>query len=148
MAQIGILAALHRRVTDGHGRHVETSLVDGTLAYLGMVWSDSDDPSVAPQLNPGGRRLVSRTFLCADDEYLGVHTGAVGAFDRFIEVVGLRDEIPMPESGSSMALALTDDQVVTMRDRIPEIFGTRTRERVAARSARRRRVRDPGATAW
>ena len=128
MAQIGILAALHRRVTDGHGRHVETSLVDGTLAYLGMVWSDSDDPSAAPRLNPGGRRLVSRTFLCADDEYLGVHTGAVGAFDRFIEVVGLRDEIPMPESGSSMALALTADQVVTMRDRIPEIFLTRTRE--------------------
>lgn len=128
LAQIGILAALHRRHSDGHGRLVETSLVDGVLAYLGMVWGDSDDLSVMPQLNPGGRRLVSRTFLCADGKYVGVHTGAVGAFGRFITVMGLQDEIPVHQDGSDMGVALDAEQAAIVRDRIPELFLGRSRE--------------------
>ena len=42
LALLGTLAALYRRSYDGVGRHVETSLLDGALAYHSMLWSESD----------------------------------------------------------------------------------------------------------
>ena len=39
---IGALAALRRAREDGWGRHVETSLLDGALAYHSMLWGESD----------------------------------------------------------------------------------------------------------
>ena len=35
---IGVLAALYRRESDGWGRRVETSLVDGVAAYMAQAW--------------------------------------------------------------------------------------------------------------
>ena len=51
LALIGTLAALYRREDDGVGRHVETSLLDGALAYLSMLWGESD-------ATPGGTDLT------------------------------------------------------------------------------------------
>ena len=61
MGLIGVLAALYRREDDGWGRRVETSLVDGVLAYMAQAWGYGDaSPSVvnmasfgAPRLSPG-----------------------------------------------------------------------------------------------
>lgn len=118
----GTLAALYRRGEDGHGRRVETSLLDGALSFLAMLWGDSDDVSLTPPVVPGRIRLVSRTYRCADDEYLGVHTGAVGAFGRFIRVLGLQDRIPSAEDGTDMQVLLTPEQGAIVLDEIPEIF--------------------------
>ena len=83
---------------DGRGRRVETSLVDGVLAYLMMLWGDSDNGPGAHV--PGAVRLVARSFLCGDGEYLGVHTGAVGAFDRLMNVLGLADQFAVDRVGT------------------------------------------------
>jgi crotonobetainyl-CoA:carnitine CoA-transferase CaiB-like acyl-CoA transferase len=124
---IGTLAALYRRGEDGHGRHVETSLLDGALSFLGMLWGDSDDESLTPPVRPGSIRLVSRTYRCADNEYLGVHTGAVGAFGRLIRVLGLQDRIPATEDGTDMRIPLTPEQSAIVLDEIPEIFARESR---------------------
>src|SRR3954467_7309687 len=88
LALIGTLAALHRRDDDGWGRHVETSLLDGALAYFSMPWGESDATPPGPTLKAQGTtRIITRTFLCADDRYVGVHTGAVGAFGRLMCVL-------------------------------------------------------------
>jgi MYXO-CTERM domain-containing protein len=108
LALIGVLAALYRRGDDGHGRHVETSLYDGALAYLSMMWGESD-ASGGLAMKPGRQRLITRSFLCGDDQYLGVHTGAVGAFGRLMKVLGLDDRIPSSESGLDMGIPLTDE---------------------------------------
>jgi hypothetical protein len=50
---------------DGIGRRVETTLLDGVLAYLGIKWADVDI-GVAPA-DPGSIRLVCRPFVCAGD---------------------------------------------------------------------------------
>src|SRR3954447_8300149 len=42
LAVLGTLAAVRRARDDGHGRHVETSLLDGALAYHSMMWGESD----------------------------------------------------------------------------------------------------------
>ena len=59
-------AWLCRRLADGRGRHVETSLMDGALAYLSMMWGDTDDGEPAPVV--GTEQLVAATFRCADGE--------------------------------------------------------------------------------
>jgi crotonobetainyl-CoA:carnitine CoA-transferase CaiB-like acyl-CoA transferase len=127
LALVGTLGALHRRGEDGHGRHVETSLLDGALSFLAMMWGDSDDEALTPPVTPGRIRLVSRTFRCADDEYLGVHTAAVGAFGRLIRVLELQDRVPAAEDGTDMRIPLTPEQSTIVMEEIPEIFLTAPR---------------------
>ena len=125
LAVIGLLAALYRRDDDGVGRLVETSLVDGALAYLSMVWGTTD-ASPAPPLSvrAGTGRLIATTFRCADDRYIGVHTGAVGAFGRLMKVLGLDDRIPSSESGLDMGVPLTPEQREIIDTELHRIFAS------------------------
>jgi crotonobetainyl-CoA:carnitine CoA-transferase CaiB-like acyl-CoA transferase len=120
LAAIGVLGALLRREEDGTGRHVETSLLDGALAYLSMLWGEADVSP--PPRDPGGARLIARNFMCADGEYMGVHTGAVGAFGRLMQLVGLDDRIPPSATGLDMGVPLEPDQRILLHERLPEIF--------------------------
>jgi crotonobetainyl-CoA:carnitine CoA-transferase CaiB-like acyl-CoA transferase len=128
LAAIGSLAALYRRTFDGRGRHVQTSLVDGALSYLGMMWGDADDVNAAPPVVPGSIKLISRSFRCADDEYLGVHTGAVGAFGRLIRELGLADRISVAADGSDMRVPLSDVERAIALDEVPVIFESQPRD--------------------
>ncbi|MCB0934557.1 MAG: CoA transferase [Mycobacterium sp.] len=128
LAVIGSLAALYRRTFDGWGRHVQTSLVDGALSYLGMMWGDADDAKSAPPVVPGSIKLISRSFRCADDEYIGVHTGAVGAFGRLIRELGLADRIAVTSDGSDMRVPLNDEERAIVLDEVPAIFETQPRD--------------------
>ncbi len=120
LAFLGTLAALYRRSQDGGGRHVDTSLLDGALAYHSMLWSESD-ASVAAMAAQGvgqnstaGTRLITRSFVCSDDQYIGIHTGAVGAFGRLMKVLDLDDRIPPSASGLDMGAPLTTEQIALL----------------------------------
>ena len=132
LAVVGILAARLRGLDDGVGRHVETSLLDGTMAFHSMMWGESD-ASVAAGVGPidmarsSGMRLITRSFLCADGEYIGVHTGAVGAFGRLMEVLGLDDRIPPSETGIDMGVSLAPDEAELLAREIHPIFAAQTR---------------------
>src|SRR4029077_11137487 len=52
LAVLGALAALRRAREDGWGRHVETSLLDGALAYHSMLWGESDAAVARPDAPP------------------------------------------------------------------------------------------------
>ena len=125
LAAIGTLAALHRRVSDRAGRRVRTSLLDGALAYLAMMWSDDDRDS--PPHAHGSRRLVARAFECADGEYLGIHTGAVGAFDRLMEVLGLAEHFHTTGSGPAMGMELDPNQRRIVLEDLPKVMATKPR---------------------
>ena len=124
LATIGVLAALYRRHDDGVGRLVETSLLDGALAYF-MMWGDTDE-AVGP-LAPGSYRIIAGTVLCGDGEYLGVHTGAIGAFGRTMQVLGLDDRIPPSETGLDMGVPLTPEQKTIIDTEMHEIFASQPR---------------------
>ena len=128
LALIGSLAALYRRTKDGMGRHVETSLVDGALSYLALFWGDADDARSAPPIVPGSVRIVSQSFRCADDEYLGVHTGAVGAFGRLISELGLGDKIRVAADGSDMGQPLDESERSVLLEQIPALFESEPRD--------------------
>jgi crotonobetainyl-CoA:carnitine CoA-transferase CaiB-like acyl-CoA transferase len=128
LSVFGVLAALYRRGIDGIGRDVETSLYDGALAYLAMMWGDSDDADRTPPIAPGASRLVARTFACSDGEYLGVHTGAVGAFGRLMKVLGLDNEVLASTTGVDMGDPLTPAEAEIIGNRVPEIFASKPRD--------------------
>jgi crotonobetainyl-CoA:carnitine CoA-transferase CaiB-like acyl-CoA transferase len=135
LALIGTLAALYRRSHDGLGRDVETSLLDGALAYHSILWSESD-ASVAAMAAKGGlswsaattgTRLITRSFVCADDQYIGIHTGAVGAFGRLMTVLGLDDRIPPSSSGLDMGAPLTPDQAALLERELHRLIAAKPR---------------------
>jgi crotonobetainyl-CoA:carnitine CoA-transferase CaiB-like acyl-CoA transferase len=125
LALIGILAALYRQAGNGTGHHVETSLLDGALAFLSMVWGDVE--GAAARLTTGANRLVARSYLCAGDEYIGVHTGAVGAWGRLMKALGLDDRVSSSENGLDMGVPLTPAERVIMDGEIHDIFASRSR---------------------
>lgn len=126
LAVIGTLAALYRRQDDGRGRLVETSLIDGALAYLAMGWSDTDVP--VPRVGSAGKRTVVGTVRCGDGTYLGLHTGAIGAFGRLMEELGVADRIPPSPDGLDMALMATPDELEFLETELPRIFATESRD--------------------
>lgn len=135
LAAIGIMAALYRRLDDGVGRRVETSLFDGALAFHSMTWGESDAALAKGQKHISGRdlakptniRLITRSFVCGDGEYIGIHTGAVGAFDRLMAVLGLQDRIPPANSGFEMGTPLTPEQAELLERKIHGIFAAQPR---------------------
>jgi crotonobetainyl-CoA:carnitine CoA-transferase CaiB-like acyl-CoA transferase len=125
LGAVGVLAGLIRRESTGFGCEVETSMYDGALAFLMMLWGDNDKGP--PAHIPGGRKLVARSFECADGEYIGVHTGAVGAFGRLMKVLGIDDRIPASESPLEMGIPLSEEQAKIVADEIPALFLSKPR---------------------
>ena len=100
LAVIGIGAALVARESTGRGQLVETSMLDGVLAFMTMFWESLEhlpDASAPSSLAPS-RRLLVGSFVCGDGEYLGVHTGANGSHARLMTAMGLADRVP-PAAG-------------------------------------------------
>ena len=131
MGLIGVLAALYRREDDNWGRHVETSLLDGTIAYLSQGWGYSESMiKNAAQLMAlmGGSRFVSRTFRCADDEYLGVCTFGRGAFDRLTAALGIEDRFAPGDPAFGVMSPLSPEEAKIMQDELPEIFASQPRK--------------------
>ena len=134
---IGTLASLYRRALDGCGRRVETSLFDGAYAYLGPYYATQWEaqpahPRADSELDfhsptPTGTRLVCGSYQCADGEWIGVHTGAVGAFGRLMKLVGLADRVPPSETGLDMGIALTPEEKRVM-DELYGIFSSEPRD--------------------
>ncbi|MGE0741720.1 MAG: CoA transferase [Hyphomonadaceae bacterium] len=129
LAVVGILATLYRRMDDGVGRRVETSLLDGAMAFHTMLWGESDAALAKGEKRLDMRgatklRLITRSFICSDDAYVGVHTGAVGAFGRLMQVLGLDDKIPPSESGLDMGIELTPEQADYLEANIHTIFAS------------------------
>ena len=125
LAIIGSLSALYQRRSDGRGRRIETSLFDGALAYM-MTWGVTDRDTSGHI--PGDRRAVTRTFQCADEEFIAVHTGAVGAFNRLLDVLSLTDRIAPSGDGLDMSVRATAEEMQVLIDELPAMFRQRTQE--------------------
>ena len=130
MAILGVLAALYRREDDGWGRRVETSLLDGVLAYMAQALGYGDASAPVESANAaapfGAPRFVTRTFLCEDDEWLGLSTFGRGAFDRLMIVLGINDRVP-PADGAGVTAQLSPEEAAIVFNEVPEIFLTKQR---------------------
>ena len=97
-----------------------------------MMWGESDT-SIASREAPlsfestARTRLVTGSFECSDGEYVGLHTGAVGAFGRAMCVLGVDDRVPPSADGMDMGMPLTDEQIPILQFELVDIFETRPR---------------------
>jgi crotonobetainyl-CoA:carnitine CoA-transferase CaiB-like acyl-CoA transferase len=104
LLQIGVLGALFERERTGIGQTVTTSLLDGLAILSTARWIGGE--KIGPPLLTGSRittrhsnlRIVVSLFECAGGEWIQVHTGPRGAFDRMLKVVG-RDDLAMENAG-------------------------------------------------
>jgi crotonobetainyl-CoA:carnitine CoA-transferase CaiB-like acyl-CoA transferase len=136
LAVIGVMAALVERQSTQRGQQVETSLVDGALAFMSMFWERLEhdptprSPSRGAPEAPSRYRLLVRTFQCEDGEYLGIHTGAVGSHGRLMEALGLSDRVaPAPGGIQEKKVPLTEEEAVVVAEEVPRVFARRPRAR-------------------
>jgi crotonobetainyl-CoA:carnitine CoA-transferase CaiB-like acyl-CoA transferase len=131
LAAIGILAALRARRSTGAGQRVDVSLLDGLVAQSSMNWwwNENDVSYLArsgTEKGFGRTRVVTDPFLCADGEWIMIHTGGPGAFKRAMDILGVGEKVrTIP--GMEMAVRLDDDEYEAARHRAPEAFRSRPR---------------------
>jgi crotonobetainyl-CoA:carnitine CoA-transferase CaiB-like acyl-CoA transferase len=104
LLQIGILGALLERERTGIGQTVTTSLLDGIAILSNARWVGGE--KLGPPLLTSSRistrhnnlRIVVSLFECSGGEWIQVHTGPRGAFDRMLKVMG-RDDLVNENAG-------------------------------------------------
>lgn len=125
MASYGILAALHARAKTGLGQQVDTSLRNATIMMQRWGWS----APVADAPEPGGRLMMTRSFLCGDGEYLWTHTGARGSFERLMKALGMTEFIAERAGfhGARMDTITTKEIAAEFNKLAEEIFASKSR---------------------
>ncbi len=129
LAVMGIMAALVQREDTGTGQRVDTSIYDGALSFLNMFWEGLEnlpDGAERPALSPT-RRLMVRSIACGDGEYLGIHTGAAGSYNRLMDALGLSDRIPPPPGNREKAVPLTEEEAAIITNEVPKVFASQPR---------------------
>jgi crotonobetainyl-CoA:carnitine CoA-transferase CaiB-like acyl-CoA transferase len=128
LAVIGVMAALVEREHTGAGQRVDTSIYDGALSFLNMFWEGLEHlrEEERPALSPT-RRLLVGSMLCGDGEYLGVHTGAAGSYNRLIDALGLSDRVPPPPGNREKTVPLTAEEAEVITVEVPRVFASQPR---------------------
>ena len=132
VATIGTLGALQARRNSGRGQLVDASLLDGILAQSPMNWwwNEKELSYLArsgTEQGFGRQRIVTDLFLCADNEYVMVHTGGSGGFKRTMDLLGFGDRIQTVTGRLEMSVPLDDDEYYVARTLATEAMKTRPR---------------------
>jgi crotonobetainyl-CoA:carnitine CoA-transferase CaiB-like acyl-CoA transferase len=99
---LGTMTALYLREESERGQIVDVSLKDGALAMMTMQWASAErGMSTATGSAFHKKRLLVQNFRCRDGEWLHLHTGAVGAFERLMTAMGLDEYAGRPFAGES-----------------------------------------------
>ncbi|MGE0667156.1 MAG: CaiB/BaiF CoA transferase family protein [Sphingomonadales bacterium] len=135
IACIGILAALRARRVTGRGQQVGASMLDGVLAQSPMNWwwhekgfSYIDRKAASSGDKFGYRRLITRTYQCADGAYLQIHTGGPGGFKRTMDILGLGEKIREITGQPEMAVPLDEQEYQVARFQVEDVFRTKGRD--------------------
>jgi crotonobetainyl-CoA:carnitine CoA-transferase CaiB-like acyl-CoA transferase len=131
LAGIGALAAIRARRFTGRGQVVDVSLLDGVLgqAPMNWWWNEKGESYLATEAEGtfGRRRTMMDMFLCADDEYIMIHTGGQGSFKATMDVLGLGARIKSVQGKLEMSVPLDDDEYEVTRTEVPAAFRRRPR---------------------
>ncbi|MEE9284577.1 MAG: CoA transferase [Dehalococcoidia bacterium] len=98
---IGTLTALLVREQTGRGQHVDTSLRDGALAMMTMNWAHAEKGQDLYGRPVWVKRLLVEMFQGSEGDWLHLHTGAQGAFERLMAGVGLNEYVNTPMTEES-----------------------------------------------
>jgi alpha-methylacyl-CoA racemase len=121
----GVLAALVERATSGRGQVIDAAMVDGASYLMSMIYSFlasglwEDRPGA--NLLDGGAPFYS-TYECADGKYVAVGALEAHFYARLLDTLGITDAPGQVER----------ERWPELRDRLTEIFRSKTRDEWAA----------------
>ena len=121
VASYGILAALHARAATGRGQHVDASLRSSTIVMQRWLWSDVVADAPEPV-----RLSIVRMLQCQDGEYLWVHTGARGSFERLMKVLDLMEFLP-DGGGVRPDSTTTQEEADRLAERVRQALASKPR---------------------
>ncbi len=116
-ACFGILTALYIRNETGIGQHINISAHTAALSMSRWNWADQQDAE-----RPAGRGLFG-VWVCGDGEYQWTHTGARGAFDRYMKVFGLEEYMASAPEPMPWSTEMTRE----LRGKVAELMTTKPR---------------------
>ncbi|MCI0769965.1 MAG: CoA transferase [Chloroflexi bacterium] len=116
---IGTLTAVLVREQTGRGQHVDTSLRDGALAMMTMSWAQAEKGQELFGRPVWVKRLLVEMFQCSAGDWLHLHTGAQGAFERLMQGVRLDEYVDTP---------MTEESWPVMFEKTQAWFRAHTRE--------------------
>ena len=94
-------------------------------------WSELDSaPDTPINISKGGMgRLVLEAYLCADAEWVHVHSGSKGGFSRLMALAGLQEQIPpIPtDAASEIGQPIEPWQIELIHETLPVMFAGKTR---------------------
>jgi crotonobetainyl-CoA:carnitine CoA-transferase CaiB-like acyl-CoA transferase len=128
LAAFGILAAVHARAGGAPGQRVAVSLFDGVLLLSTMQGMRIESAPDTPVAMTAGRRHLSGIHRCADGEYVGIHSGAPGAFTRGVNALGLGHKFAPSPSPMEMGVPLVGDEIRVMTEEVPAAIATMSRD--------------------
>ena len=116
-ACFGILTALYVRNQTGLGQHVNTSLYGAAVSMTRWGWAENRGAPGTP-----GRGLFGM-WQCGDGGYVWTHTGARGAFDRYMKVLGLDQYMASAPEPIPWSTAMSQE----LRTKVAELLMTKPR---------------------
>jgi crotonobetainyl-CoA:carnitine CoA-transferase CaiB-like acyl-CoA transferase len=101
---VGMWAALINRKRTGQGQVVYTSLIEGTMSWLGHSWflSERSDVSMDLYTPRGARSLI---FRCKDGKYLHFALVTANARTHVYNILGIKDDSASDPYGGAPSLA-------------------------------------------
>jgi crotonobetainyl-CoA:carnitine CoA-transferase CaiB-like acyl-CoA transferase len=127
MGAVGILAALHERVSTGRGRFVDISMLDGVVSWLSVHASaflaTGDIPRPGSEQLSGGLACY-RVYRAGDDRYLTVGALEPQFWSALCDRLGCTDliDVQYGPDQEGMARRLQDVFVTRTRDEWMEAF--------------------------
>jgi crotonobetainyl-CoA:carnitine CoA-transferase CaiB-like acyl-CoA transferase len=116
-ACFGMLTALYIRNETGNGQHINVSAHTAALSMSRWNRAEQQDSE-----RPAGRGLFG-VWICGDGEYQWTHTGARGAFDRYMTVFGLEEYMASAPEPMTWSTELNRE----VREKVTDIMKTRPR---------------------
>jgi len=111
---MGILAALFAREKTGRGQFLDMALFDSQLTWLANVGSSYLNAGVSPTRwgNAHPNIVPYEVYRGGDDRYFVVGIGTQALWKRFVQVLGVQNEIGQDERFQSNALRIKNREIL------------------------------------
>ena len=113
-AAMGILGALFSREKTGRGQFLDMALFDSQLTWLANVGSSYLNAGASPKRwgNAHPNIVPYEVFRGSDDRHFVVGVGTEALWKRFVQVLGIQNEIGMDERFQTNALRIKNREIL------------------------------------
>ena len=122
---LGVVAAMLEAQTSGAGQVVDTAMVDGSAVLMTMFWAFKsmgifDENNRGTNLLDTGAHFYD-VYECSDGEYISLGSVEPQFYAELLQLTGLSDD-------EQFAKQMDSNEWVALKERLTELFATKTRD--------------------